>query len=78
LIPFTLSKILQAVHQHLKENPADISPYFFRFPETFDVYSDYGPDDEAGSMGRWKIYGTGLLDVVLEKVYHLNAKRLLK
>ena len=25
--------------------------------------------------GRWKIYGMGLPDAVLEKVYHKNAER---
>ena len=60
------------------QNPADIYPYYFRFLETFDEYFDYGPSVEAGSMGRWKIYGICLPDEVLEKVYHLNAERLLK
>lgn len=60
------------------QDPQDLYPYYFRFLETFDEYFDYGPQDEAGTMGRWKIYGIGLPDDVLEKVYHLNAERVLK
>ena len=26
--------------------------------------------------GRWEIYGLGLPDSILEKVYHLNAERI--
>ncbi len=60
------------------QDPEELYPYYFRFLETFDEYFDYGPEEEAGSMGRWKIYGIGLPDDVLEKVYHLNAERLLR
>lgn len=60
------------------QDPGDLYPYYFRFLETFDEYFDYGPEQKAGSTGRWKIYGIGLSADVLEKVYHLNAERLLK
>lgn len=59
------------------QDPGDLYPYYFRFLETFDEYFDYGPAQDAGSMGRWKIYGIGLPDDALEKIYHLNTERLL-
>jgi hypothetical protein len=33
--------------------------------------------DTLSSMGQWMIYGLGLPDQVLEKVYHRNAERIL-
>jgi predicted TIM-barrel fold metal-dependent hydrolase len=47
---------------------------YFRFLETLDEYFDYSP---AQTQGRWKVYGIGLPDDVLEKVYGTNARRLL-
>ncbi len=49
----------------------------FRFLETQDEYFDYAPWAEIPPQGRWKIYGVGLPDDVLGKVYHDNAARLL-
>ena len=46
----------------------------FRWLETNDEYFDYFG---YPGQGRWKIYGMGLPDEVLEKVYHLNAEKLL-
>lgn len=46
----------------------------FRWLETADEYFDYWG---YPGQGRWKIYGMELPDRVLEKVYHLNAERLL-
>lgn len=46
---------------------------YFRWLETNDEYFDYWG---APGQGRWKIYGMGLPDPVLEKVYHLNADKL--
>ena len=45
---------------------------YFRFLETEDEYFDY-----PGSpwQGRWKIYGLGLSDEILRKLYHDNAAR---
>jgi predicted TIM-barrel fold metal-dependent hydrolase len=50
---------------------------YFRFLETEDEYFDYAPA-AIPPQGRWKIYGLGLSDEVLKKVYHQNAVRLLK
>lgn len=50
-------------------------PYYFRFLETWDEYFPHGPE-EPPRQGRWCIYGIGLPDSVLEKVYHQNAERL--
>lgn len=49
----------------------------YRFLETRDEYFHYGPGDIPG-QGRWMIYGLGLPDEVLRKVYADNARRLLK
>ncbi len=46
---------------------------YFRWLETNDEYFDYW---DAPGQGRWKIYGMGLPDEVLEKVYHKNADKL--
>jgi len=47
---------------------------YFRWLETEDEYFDYYG---SPGQGRWKIYGLGLPDTVLEKVYHRNAERIL-
>jgi predicted TIM-barrel fold metal-dependent hydrolase len=46
---------------------------YFRWLETEDEYFPYA---QYPSQGRWMIYGLGLPDEVLEKVYHQNAERL--
>jgi predicted TIM-barrel fold metal-dependent hydrolase len=49
---------------------------YFRFLETEDEYFDYAPAP-IPPQGRWKIYGLGLPENILKKVYHENAARLL-
>ncbi|MBV9037374.1 MAG: amidohydrolase family protein [Acidobacteriaceae bacterium] len=49
---------------------------YFRFLETEDEYFDYAPSPTP-PQGRWKIYGLGLSDQVLQKVYSGNAAQLL-
>jgi predicted TIM-barrel fold metal-dependent hydrolase len=51
-------------------------PFYFRFLETEDEYFEYGPGP-VPAQGRWRIYGVGLSDPVLKKVYSENAVRLL-
>jgi predicted TIM-barrel fold metal-dependent hydrolase len=46
---------------------------YFRWLETEDEYFPYA---QYPAQGRWMIYGLGLPDEVLEKVYHKNAERL--
>ena len=46
-----------------------------RFLETLDEYFPYSPWEKPGE-GRWQIYGVGLPDDVLRKVYCENAERL--
>ncbi|HEY1263506.1 MAG TPA: amidohydrolase family protein [Terriglobales bacterium] len=46
---------------------------YFRWLETNDEYFDYWG---YPGQGRWKIYGMGLPDEVLRKVYHENAERM--
>jgi predicted TIM-barrel fold metal-dependent hydrolase len=50
---------------------------YFRFLETEDEYFDYAPAI-IPPQGRWRIYGIGLPDEILKKVYYENAARLLK
>lgn len=60
------------------DGPRDpLYPIYFRFLETADEYFDYSPGP-IPSQGRWKIYGLGLDDTILRKVYHANAERLLQ
>ena len=49
---------------------------YFRFLETEDEYFDYAPAP-VPPQGRWRIYGIGLPEHVLRKVYGENAARLL-
>ncbi|HET9177708.1 MAG TPA: amidohydrolase family protein [Terriglobia bacterium] len=50
---------------------------YCRFFETEDEYFDYAPAPKP-PQGRWQIYGIGLPDSILRKVYYENAARLLK
>ncbi|MCL4855048.1 MAG: amidohydrolase, partial [Bryobacteraceae bacterium] len=50
---------------------------YYRFLETEDEYFDYAPA-AVPPQGRWQIYGVGLPDRILEKVYNANAARLLR
>ncbi len=47
-------------------------PYYWRVLETRDEYFDYYRNYHA----FWKLYGMGLSDAVLRKVYHQNALRI--
>jgi predicted TIM-barrel fold metal-dependent hydrolase len=49
---------------------------YYRFLETEDEYFNYS-SSKIPPQGRWQIYGVGLSDEILEKVYSLNAQRLL-
>jgi predicted TIM-barrel fold metal-dependent hydrolase len=49
---------------------------YYRFLETEDEYFDYAPAP-IPPQGRWRIYGVGLSDQILRKVYADNAARLL-
>ena len=49
---------------------------YFRFLETEDEYFDYAPA-VVPPQGRWRIYGLGLPEPILKKVYHDNAARIL-
>ncbi len=49
---------------------------YYRFLETEDEYFDYAPA-AIPPQGRWRIYGLGLPEGILRKVYHDNAARLL-
>ncbi len=49
---------------------------YFRFLETEDEYFDYAPA-KVPPQGRWRIYGVGLPEQILRKVYYENAERVL-
>ena len=50
---------------------------YFRFLETEDEYFDYAPA-KIPPQGRWRIYGIGLPETILRKVYFENAARILR
>jgi predicted TIM-barrel fold metal-dependent hydrolase len=50
---------------------------YFRFLETEDEYFDYAPA-KVPPQGRWEIYGLGLPEQILRKVYFENAARVLR
>jgi Amidohydrolase len=54
----------------------DLYRIYCRFLETEDEYFDYAPA-RVPPQGRWRIYGVGLTDQILRKVYHENAERVL-
>ena len=54
---------------------SELIPHF-RFLETFDENFPY-EDNPFPPQGLWNIYGIGLPDDVLNKVYHQNAERLI-
>lgn len=49
---------------------------YYRFLETEDEHFDYAPAP-IPPQGRWRIYGLGLPEGILRKVYNENAARLL-
>jgi len=49
---------------------------YWRFLETRDEYFPYS-EKEFPPQGFWRIYGLGLPDAVLRKVYHENAARVI-
>jgi predicted TIM-barrel fold metal-dependent hydrolase len=49
---------------------------YYRFLETEDEYFDYAPAPRP-PQGRWRIYGIGLSEAALKRVYHDNAARIL-
>src|SRR5580704_16851338 len=50
---------------------------YFRFLETEDEYFDYAPA-KIPPQGRWRIYGIGLPETILKKVYYENSARILR
>ena len=50
--------------------------YYWRFLETYDEYFPYS-EKIPPPQGLWQIYGLGLPDEVLQKVYFQNALRLI-
>ena len=60
------------------DGPRDeLYPIYFRFLETEDEYFEYS-HGAIPTQGRYRIYGLGLSDQILKKVYSENAVRLLR
>jgi predicted TIM-barrel fold metal-dependent hydrolase len=55
---------------------AKLYEIYYRFLETEDEYFDYAPAPKP-PQGRWQIYGLGLPEAILRKVYYENAGRVL-
>ena len=55
---------------------AKLYEIYYRFLETEDEYFDYAPAPKP-PQGRWQIYGVGLPEGILRKVYYENAERVL-
>src|SRR6266542_4274222 len=55
----------------------DLYRIYYRFLETEDEYFDYAPS-RVPPQGRWRIYGLGLSEQILRKVYYENAERVLQ
>ena len=49
---------------------------YYRLLETLDEYFEYGTS-RTPQNGRWRVYGLGLPDPVLEQVYYRNAMRVI-
>lgn len=58
--------------------PTDIERYsiYWEFAETYDEYFSYRTKNGV-MLGGWNIYGIGLEDGVLKKIYHENAQKIL-
>ncbi len=54
----------------------DLYQIYYRFLQTEDEYFDYAPAP-VPPQGRWQIYGLGLPEAILKKVYLDNALRAL-
>lgn len=54
----------------------DLYEIYYRFLQTEDEYFDYAPAPTP-PQGRWQIYGIGLPEPILKKVYQDNALRVL-
>ena len=50
--------------------------YYWRFLETLDEYFPYS-EKQPPPQGFWQIYGIGLPDRVLKKVYYQNVQRII-
>ncbi len=60
------------------QDPEVFYPPYFRFLETYDEYFDYMGEPRNKDYGTWKIYGIGLPDDILKKIYNENARRIFK
>jgi len=54
----------------------EVYRFYFRFLETKDEYFDPPGYDGVFSEPRWRVYGLGLPDKVLEKIYYKNILKI--
>lgn len=79
--PYTARKFLREYADRVMfatDGPRGVErlSYHWRFFETWDEYFPYA-EGAFPPQGLWRIYGVGLPDEVLKKVYHENAARLI-
>ncbi len=54
----------------------DVYRIYYRFLETEDEYFPYAPYPWENSQGRWRIYGLGLSEDILRRIYRENFLKL--
>ena len=66
------------IKNNLYANTTNIGPVAWKllYEETFDEYFPYS-EKEFPPQGFWNIYGLGLPDSVLRRVYHENAMQII-
>ena len=57
-------------------NYLDVHKIMYRFLETWDEYFPYWRPCERPMQGRWCVYGIGLPDEALKRIYYENAAKL--
>lgn len=78
--PYTARKFMIKYQDRIlfgTDTPPDAEAYrvYYRFLETDDEYFDPTPAHKL--QGRWMIYGLYLPDEVLEKIYNINALKIM-
>ena len=73
LLVFLFTLVLSILFGTDAEPIPEMYRNYFRWLETEDEYFPYWSYPE---QGRWEIYGLGLPDSILEKVYHKNAEKI--
>ena len=81
--PYTAKKFLTRYADRvllgtdLLPNDVERYPIYWEFLETLDEYFPYRTPNGV-MLGDWNIYGVGLEDETLQKIYYRNAEKILK